>query len=103
MTTPVRRSNRERNSVSYIDPEVPLFTRSKKTQVKRVSSFKEPEPVKKVTTPKHHNHHHKDEPIKLALQKLHSSSVPERLPCREEQFKDIFKFVEQKLRENEGG
>lgn len=35
--------------------------------------------------------------------RLHSSSVPESLPCREFQFDDIYNFITKKLYENEGG
>lgn len=39
----------------------------------------------------------------LALKSLSSSSIPESLPCRDSQFKDIFSFVESKLLEGSGG
>lgn len=45
----------------------------------------------------------KEEAIREALIRLHSSSVPESLPCRESQFNDVYNFVEQKLLEGEGG
>ncbi|XP_075676508.1 origin recognition complex subunit 1-like [Dermatophagoides pteronyssinus] len=45
--------------------------------------------------------------IKITLEdivlRLHSSSVPESLPCREFQFNDIHNFITKKLYENEGG
>lgn len=41
--------------------------------------------------------------LDLALKRLHSSSIPESLPCRETQFKDIFNYVESKLIEGIGG
>jgi len=41
--------------------------------------------------------------LDLALKRLHSSSIPESLPCRETQFKDIFNYVESKLTEGIGG
>ena len=36
-------------------------------------------------------------------QKLHTSRVPDRLPCRENEFNDIFNFLEGKLKEGVGG
>ena len=45
----------------------------------------------------------KEEAIQAALDRLHSSSVPDSLPCRESQFEDIYSFVEQKLYDGEGG
>ncbi len=37
------------------------------------------------------------------MDRFHSSSVPDSLPCREAQFEDIYAFVEQKLHDGEGG
>lgn len=38
-----------------------------------------------------------------ARSRLHVSAVPETLPCREEQFADIYYFLESKLEEKTGG
>lgn len=37
------------------------------------------------------------------IQRLHVSAVPESLPCREEEFQDIYNFVESKLIDGTGG
>ena len=39
----------------------------------------------------------------VARSRLHVSAVPETLPCREEQFADIYYFLEGKLEEGSGG
>lgn len=36
-------------------------------------------------------------------QRLHSSSIPDSLPCRENEFNDIYNFLHGKLRERVGG
>lgn len=35
--------------------------------------------------------------------RLHVSSVPESLPCREQEFQDIYSFVESKIIDGTGG
>lgn len=35
--------------------------------------------------------------------RLHVSSVPESLPCREQEFQDIYNFVESKITDGTGG
>lgn len=35
--------------------------------------------------------------------RLHVSSVPESLPCREQEFQDIYSFVESKIVDGTGG
>jgi hypothetical protein len=35
--------------------------------------------------------------------RLHTSRVPDRLPCREDEFNDIYYFLESKLKEGVGG
>lgn len=35
--------------------------------------------------------------------RLHVSSVPESLPCREQEFQDIYSFVESKVIDGTGG
>lgn len=35
--------------------------------------------------------------------RLHVSSVPESLPCREQEFQDIYSFVESKMVDGTGG
>ena len=49
----------------------------------------------------------KNGPIKdllgMALNRLSSNAIPDSLPCRESQFKDIFSFIESKLLEGSGG
>lgn len=35
--------------------------------------------------------------------RLHTSSVPESLPCRDKEYEDIYCFLESKLRERVGG
>lgn len=37
------------------------------------------------------------------LLRLHVSSVPESLPCREQEFQDIYNFVESKIIDGTGG
>lgn len=37
------------------------------------------------------------------MKRLHVSAVPESLPCREEEFQDIYNFVESKLIDGTGG
>lgn len=39
----------------------------------------------------------------LSLNRLHVSSVPESLPCREQEFQDIYNFVESKIMDGTGG
>merc|ERR1719422_451761 len=43
------------------------------------------------------------DPITEAQRRLHVSAVPTSLPCREEEFAEIFGYVESKLREGTGG
>jgi len=43
------------------------------------------------------------DPLTEAQQRLHVSAVPDSLPCREEEFAEIFTYVEGKLREGRGG
>ena len=43
------------------------------------------------------------DPISEAQRRLHVSAVPSSLPCREEEFAEIFGYVEAKLREGTGG
>lgn len=38
-----------------------------------------------------------------SLLRLHVSSVPESLPCREQEFQDIYSFVESKITDGTGG
>eukprot|EP00795_Rhopilema_esculentum_P004134 gene4134-20318_t len=42
-------------------------------------------------------------PLQQARQRLHVSAVPESLPCREQEFADIYAFVEGKLNSSLGG
>lgn len=42
-------------------------------------------------------------PLQKARSRLHVSAVPKSLPCREEEFNDIYKFLEDKLMDNRGG
>lgn len=42
-------------------------------------------------------------PLQEARIRLHVSAVPKSLPCREEQFNDIYTFLESKLMDNSGG
>ena len=37
------------------------------------------------------------------LYRLHVSAVPEDLPCREDEFADIFHFVQSKIEDGTGG
>ena len=37
------------------------------------------------------------------IKRLHVSAIPESLPCREEEFQDIYNFVESKLVDGTGG
>lgn len=37
------------------------------------------------------------------LLRLHVSAVPESLPCREQEFQDIYSFVEAKIMDGTGG
>lgn len=41
--------------------------------------------------------------LEEARARLHVSSVPESLPCREQEFQDIFNFVESKVMDGTGG
>lgn len=41
--------------------------------------------------------------LELARKRLHVSAVPETLPCRDEQFSQIFSFVQDRLNEGTGG
>jgi len=43
------------------------------------------------------------DPLSVAQQRLHVSAVPDSLPCREEEFAEIFGYVESKLQEETGG
>eukprot|EP00092_Neocalanus_flemingeri_P001551 GFUD01001653.1.p1 GENE.GFUD01001653.1~~GFUD01001653.1.p1 ORF type:complete len:880 (+),score=263.06 GFUD01001653.1:116-2755(+) len=43
------------------------------------------------------------DPLTEAQQRLHVSAVPSSLPCREEEFAEIFGYVESKLQEGTGG
>ena len=42
-------------------------------------------------------------PLELARARLHVSAVPDSLPCRENEFQDIYSFVEGKLYDGTGG
>ena len=42
-------------------------------------------------------------PLEFARQRLHVSAVPDSLPCREQEFQDIYSFVEDRLQEDTGG
>lgn len=42
-------------------------------------------------------------PLELARARLHVSAVPDALPCRENEFQDIYSFVEGKLCDGTGG
>ncbi|XP_063883077.1 origin recognition complex subunit 1-like [Scylla paramamosain] len=42
-------------------------------------------------------------PLELARARLHVSAVPDSLPCRENEFQDIYSFVEGKLFDGTGG
>lgn len=46
---------------------------------------------------------HPQSPLELARSRLHVSAVPESLPCRENEFQDIYSFVEGKLMDSTGG
>lgn len=46
---------------------------------------------------------HPQSPLELARSRLHVSAVPESLPCRENEFQDIYSFVEGKLMDGTGG
>lgn len=41
--------------------------------------------------------------VQLAKESLHVSAVPKTLPCRENEFKDIYKFIESKILDESGG
>ncbi|KAG7266832.1 hypothetical protein CRUP_024012 [Coryphaenoides rupestris] len=41
--------------------------------------------------------------LEVARARLHVSSVPESLPCREQEFQDIYNFVESKVMDGTGG
>ncbi|XP_049810409.1 origin recognition complex subunit 1 [Schistocerca nitens] len=41
--------------------------------------------------------------LKLAMSRLHVSSVPRRLPCRETEFDNIYRFVKSRLSDGVGG
>nr|XP_057929389.1 origin recognition complex subunit 1 [Doryrhamphus excisus] len=41
--------------------------------------------------------------LEMARSRLHVSSVPESLPCREQEFQDIYNFVESKIIDGTGG
>jgi origin recognition complex subunit 1 len=43
------------------------------------------------------------DPLAEAQQRLHVSAVPDSLPCREEEFAEVFSYVESKLRSGDGG
>ncbi|XP_063682304.1 origin recognition complex subunit 1-like isoform X2 [Bolinopsis microptera] len=45
----------------------------------------------------------KETSFSIARSRLHVSAVPESLPCREEQFADIYYFLESKLEDQTGG
>lgn len=42
-------------------------------------------------------------PLQKARSRLHVSEIPKSLPCREEEFNDIYTFLEGKLMDNRGG
>ncbi|XP_042212573.1 origin recognition complex subunit 1-like [Homarus americanus] len=46
---------------------------------------------------------HPQTPLEKARARLHVSAVPDSLPCREDEFQDIYSFVEGKLMDNTGG
>ena len=41
--------------------------------------------------------------IKLDIDRLHISARPDSLPCREEEFADIYQFVRGKISDGTGG
>lgn len=46
---------------------------------------------------------HPQSPLEKARARLHVSAVPDSLPCREDEFQDIYSFVEGKLMDGTGG
>lgn len=46
---------------------------------------------------------HPQTPLEKARENLHVSAVPESLPCRENEFQEIYSFVEGKLFDGTGG
>lgn len=94
------RSRRKRKSIivhddndDHDDFEVDKSYKPNKSIIKSKSNIVKKQPKKNT--------------IKITLEdivlRLHSSSVPESLPCREFQFNDIHNFITKKLYENEGG
>ncbi|XP_045615281.1 origin recognition complex subunit 1 isoform X2 [Procambarus clarkii] len=89
---PTSKSPSRKNKSKRI-PRTPSTTQknSRKTPATPKLPFRE-EPVKDPQTP-----------LELARARLHVSAVPDSLPCRENEFQDLYSFVEGKLMDGNGG
>ncbi|XP_070564136.1 origin recognition complex subunit 1-like [Ptychodera flava] len=90
LTTPRRRGRPRKNSTL----ETPR-SQAKKTPRRATMTPSIPQRRKPCLPPK--------SPLEAARAKLHVSAVPETLPCREEEFADIYGFVESKVLDGTGG
>jgi len=41
--------------------------------------------------------------LSLVIIRLHISALPESLPCRDDEFADVYQFVQSKISDNTGG
>lgn len=81
----------------------PAASRGRKGRVQVDDAPNQLKLTRKRTTTTDHRRLSPEEAIQAAMDRFHSSSVPDSLPCREAQFEDIYAFVEQKLHDGEGG
>lgn len=88
----------------------PSFARTPRTSAKKSSAAGTPRTPRRSTlslTPSVPKRSHAVEgpqtPLDIAKSRLHVSAVPTCLPCREQEFADIYSFVEGKLQDGTGG
>ncbi|KAG2461462.1 ORC1 protein, partial [Polypterus senegalus] len=105
---------RSRSSHSAV-PRTPSSARKLSVQTSAKKSIKTPSKTSASKTPRTPRHATPNIPtrsqparkpsnvLEEARARLHVSSVPESLPCREQEFQDIYSFVESKIIDGTGG
>jgi len=101
-------SSSEEDSDSDLEVASKPSRRASKSVPKSKNNMKTPNKAKKsefkpCVTPRAKPVKPSCDPMAEAQQRLHVSAVPDSLPCREEEFAEIFGYVESKLREGVGG
>jgi len=109
---PVESESESSSSESDSDSDMEISrkpkSKSSKSSARAASSNKTPTKSKKPSfkpcvTPRSKPVKPSSDPMTEAQQRLHVSAVPDSLPCREEEFAEIFGYVESKLNEGVGG